>query len=155
MWGSTIPTVYYGFYCDPRLQKLYWTMISALAIACAVITLNPRFRRPELRPYRAAMYTGLGLSAMIFIVHGIMKYGWSMQNQRMSLSWMGLMTAFNLVGAVTYAARVPERWHPRKYDNWGSSHQVLHISVILAAVAHMIGLFRAFDFLHTHGVICD
>ena len=27
MWGSTIPTVYYGFYCDPRLQKLYWTMV--------------------------------------------------------------------------------------------------------------------------------
>ena len=27
MWGSTIPTVYYGFYCDPPLQKLYCTMV--------------------------------------------------------------------------------------------------------------------------------
>ena len=27
MWGSTIPSVYYGYYCDPTLQKLYWTMV--------------------------------------------------------------------------------------------------------------------------------
>lgn len=25
--GSFIPSVYYGFYCDPHLQKLYWTMV--------------------------------------------------------------------------------------------------------------------------------
>ena len=25
--GSFIPSVYYGFYCDPYLQKLYWTMV--------------------------------------------------------------------------------------------------------------------------------
>ena len=27
MWGSTIPTVYYGFYCDQNLQILYCTMV--------------------------------------------------------------------------------------------------------------------------------
>ena len=27
MWGSTIPCVYYGFYCDPKLQKIYWSMV--------------------------------------------------------------------------------------------------------------------------------
>lgn len=31
MWGSTIPTVYYGFYCNPELQKLYCTMVWAHA----------------------------------------------------------------------------------------------------------------------------
>jgi len=29
MWGSTIPSVYYGFYCDPELQKLYWSVVSS------------------------------------------------------------------------------------------------------------------------------
>ena len=28
MWGSTIPSVYYGFYCDPELQRLYWLVVS-------------------------------------------------------------------------------------------------------------------------------
>lgn len=28
MWGSTIPTVYYGFYRDQHLQRCYWAMVS-------------------------------------------------------------------------------------------------------------------------------
>lgn len=80
--------------------------VSALAIACAVTTLNPMFRHPSLRPYRAVMYTGLGLSAIIFTVHGIMIHGWSMQNKRMSLDWMALMASLNFIGAFAYAVRV-------------------------------------------------
>ncbi|CZT07732.1 related to membrane proteins, contain hemolysin III domain [Rhynchosporium graminicola] len=106
MWGSTIPSVYYGFYCDLELQKLYWSVVSVLAIACIATTLNPKFRHPRLRPYRAAMYSGLGLSAIVFIIHGLLLHGWELQNRRMSLSWMGLMGALNLIGAAAYAARV-------------------------------------------------
>ena len=25
--GSFVPSVYYGFYCDPNLQKVYWAMV--------------------------------------------------------------------------------------------------------------------------------
>ena len=32
MWGSTIPTVYYGFYCDKKLQVLYCTMVRLAAL---------------------------------------------------------------------------------------------------------------------------
>ena len=123
MWGSTIPTVYYGFFSNPELQRAYWTMvgtsilitqtdklntkqISVLALGCIIATLNPRFRHPTLRPYRAAMYSGLGLSAIIFIAHGILIYGWTIEYQRMSLGWMGLMMVLNLIGAIVYATRV-------------------------------------------------
>jgi len=27
MWGSAIPSVYYGFHNDPHLQKVYWAMV--------------------------------------------------------------------------------------------------------------------------------
>ena len=134
MWGSTIPSVYYGFYCDPHLQRLYWSVVSdtylqmrrdtvsnsapidtwfdriiqvtILAAACFYTTVNPSFRQPKFRPYRAAMYTGLGLSALIFITHGLAIHGWEIQNRRMSLNWMGLMANFNLIGAAAYAFRV-------------------------------------------------
>ena len=33
MWGSTIPTDYYGFYCEPTLQKVYWMMVG-LSLIC-------------------------------------------------------------------------------------------------------------------------
>jgi adiponectin receptor len=52
------------------------------------------------------MYAGLGLSAIVFIIHGLMIHGWEIQNHRMSLGWMGLMGALNLIGAAAYAARV-------------------------------------------------
>ena len=33
MWGSTIPSIYYGFYCDPNLQILYWLVVSDCLIS--------------------------------------------------------------------------------------------------------------------------
>lgn len=80
--------------------------VCVLATLCAVATLHPRFRHPTLRPYRSVMYAGLGLSAVVFVVHGVLLHGWEVQNRRMSIDWMILMALFNLVGAVTYAVRV-------------------------------------------------
>lgn len=68
--------------------------------------MHPKFRHPSIRPYRAAMYAGLGLSALIFTTHGIWKFGWETQMGRMSLDRMFLMATLNLIGAVIYAARV-------------------------------------------------
>ena len=134
MWGSTIPSVYYGLYCDPHLQKLYWSLfndlylhmrqrsvldsaeidtwsdrlvqVTILAAACLYTTVNPSFCQPKFRPYRAAMYTALGLSALICVTHGLAIHGWEIQNRRMSLNWMGLMATSNLIGAAAYALRV-------------------------------------------------
>lgn len=52
------------------------------------------------------MYASLGLSALVFVVHGLVLYGWEVQRQRMGLGWMGLMAGLNLTGAVVYATRV-------------------------------------------------
>jgi adiponectin receptor len=49
IWGSTVPSIYYGFYCDPNLQKLYWAVVSVLAVVCTIATLTPKFRHPTLR----------------------------------------------------------------------------------------------------------
>ena len=112
MWGSTVPSIYYGFYCDPKLQRVYWANVSVLAAGCVVATLHPKFRHPTMRPYRSLMYAGLGLSAIVFMVHGLLKHGWELQRMRMSLDWMMLMAGFNLTGAVTYAARVSNSSFP-------------------------------------------
>jgi adiponectin receptor len=52
------------------------------------------------------MYAGLGLSALVFIIHRLLIHGWEIQKHRMSLKYMGLMGALNLIGAATYAAGV-------------------------------------------------
>ena len=38
--GSFIPSVYYGFHCDPHLQKLYWTMVCSSAAVYSKLSLN-------------------------------------------------------------------------------------------------------------------
>lgn len=88
------------------MYNTYRVQVTTLAAACVATTLNPKFRHSRLRPFRAAMFSGLGLSAVVFIVHGLVIHGWETQKHRMSLGWMGLMSALNLIGAAAYATRV-------------------------------------------------
>ncbi|KAF2008555.1 Hly-III related protein [Aaosphaeria arxii CBS 175.79] len=154
MWGATIPSVYYGFHCELRLQMQYWLVISMLALACATATLHPRFRHPTLRKYRAVMYSSLGFSSVIFVIHGLILYGWERQMKRMSLDWMAATASFNVMGAIAYAIRIPERWSPYTFDFFGSSHQILHVMVIISGLAHMMGLLRALDYIKVHETHC-
>lgn len=80
--------------------------VTILALACVYGTLSPTFRKPAYRAYRAGMFASLGLSALGFVTHGLLKYGWETQRLRMSLDWMIIMAACNFVGAFTYATRV-------------------------------------------------
>jgi len=124
MWTASLPTIYYGFICNSRLRDFYWVFvrvqktnfwvrdsnhrcqISAVAVACITVTLNSRFSSPSYRTYRAALYASLGLTALVFVFHGIMIYGLAIQRQRMSLDWMIWMGTFNAIGAIFYAAGV-------------------------------------------------
>jgi adiponectin receptor len=155
IWGSTVPSVYYGFYCDPHLQNLYWAVVSVLAVVCTIATLSPKFRHPTLRPYRTAMYASLGLSAMVFIIHGLIIHGWEIQNQRMSLTYMLTTAMLNILAAVVYAARIPERWHQLRYDIYGCSHQIFHFIVVFAGLIYMFGLLSAFGFIHSQAHLCS
>lgn len=148
MWGATIPTVYYGFHDDITLRNTYWAVVSVLAGICCIMTMNPKFRTPIFRPYRSITYAALGLSAITFVIHAIVLRGFAEANRRMSLDWMGLMGALNLIGAATYGTRLPEKLRPGRFDLYGSSHQILHFMVIFAGLAHMFGLLRAFRYYH-------
>ncbi|KAH8603016.1 hemolysin-III related-domain-containing protein [Bisporella sp. PMI_857] len=133
IWGSTVPLVYYGFYCDQNLQKLYWAVVFILSV----------FRHSTLRLYRTAMYAFLGLSAIVFITHGLIIYGWEVQKHSMSLVYMLITALLNLLGAVVYVARIPERYH-----------QIFHCIVVFDSFIHMSGLLSAFNFIHSQAQLC-
>ncbi|KAM0714819.1 hypothetical protein Q7P37_009283 [Cladosporium fusiforme] len=154
MWGAGIPTIYYGFPCDPHLRLTYWGTTSFTALCCTFLTLSPRFGSPQFRHWRATLYAGFGLSSILFIVHGLILYGWEVQKNRMSLVWMGWMATANLLGAATYAARIPERWAPFTFDTWGASHQVLHVAVMIAAWLHFHGLMQTFRLSRDTSDLC-
>jgi adiponectin receptor len=88
--GSFFPTIYYGFYCFPQLQKIYWTMVESL-----INRTNRRFRPSGLslpllllminsllmlggipftdlfnhRPIRAGLFVAMGLSGLFPVAH--------------------------------------------------------------------------------------
>ncbi|KAL7268933.1 hypothetical protein RUND412_008421 [Rhizina undulata] len=153
--GSFVSSVYYGFYCHPALMWRYCIMITLLGIACSAVSIIPAFRTPKYRPFRASMFVGMGLSAILPVFHGLEVFGVEALQARMGLNWVLLQGSLYVLGAGIYAARMPERWTPGKYDLYGSSHQIFHFLVVAAACSHLVGLVKAFDYLHgIDGGVC-
>ena len=146
IWGSTIPNAHFGHYCAPALQHFYWNFATLCALLCALATLHPRFRTPRGRKIRVFLYMLLGASAFVPAVHGVILYGYEEQDLRMGLSRFIGLGVLNGSGAAIYGARIPERWWPRKFDVWGSSHQIMHVLVMAGAWCYGVGLVRAFEF---------
>ncbi|KAH7139535.1 hemolysin-III related-domain-containing protein [Dendryphion nanum] len=149
IWGSFIPVLYYCFQSEPQLIYRYWTMISTLAVGTSTACVHPKFRTPALRPFRALMFVLMGLSAVAPVLHGLRIYGLEHMRNSVGLDWVVLQGALYILGAVIYAARIPEKLKPGTFDIWGSSHQIFHVLVVLAAGSHLIGLVKAFDFEHS------
>ncbi|KAH9909215.1 hemolysin III family channel protein [Xylariomycetidae sp. FL2044] len=147
--GSYVPALYYGFSCHRRLMAAYLGAICVLGAACAVVSWVERFRTPAWRPYRAAVFVGLGASGVVPVAHALSLYGYRALDDRMGLGWVLLEGALYIFGAFLYAARWPERTSPGTYDIWGSSHQLFHVLIVLAAAAHLTGMVKAFDYHHS------
>ncbi|KAJ4389712.1 hypothetical protein N0V93_007184 [Gnomoniopsis smithogilvyi] len=146
--GSYMPAMYYGFYCLPELMEVYLSAIWILGLGCLTVSWFERFRTPAWRPYRALMFVCLGVSGVVPVVHGITVYGYQELNERMGLSWVIFQGFLYILGAFIYAIRWPERLFPRTFDIWGSSHQIFHVLILMAAAAHLYGMVKAFDFHH-------
>ncbi|KAH8887123.1 mPR-typeG-protein-coupled receptor, partial [Thozetella sp. PMI_491] len=149
MWGACIPQIYYGFWENPGLCRFYWTTSTLLCLGSAGVTVHPKFRTPAYRTRRAIMYTSLGLTAIVYVLHGILLHGWQVQNLRMSLMWELLTASLFILGATLYALRIPERWYPLRFDVCGASHQIFHFMVLFGGLAHTMGLVKAC--MHVHG----
>ncbi|KAG5980363.1 hypothetical protein E4U55_004103 [Claviceps digitariae] len=149
--GSYVPAMYYGFYCKPLLMSTYLYLICSLGAGCGIVSWVERFRTPEWRAYRASMFIGLGLSGVVPVIHGMSIYGYSGLEHRMSISWVIAQGGMYILGAVLYAMRWPERSSPGSFDIWGSSHQIFHMFVLLAAATHFYGMSKAFDNHHALG----
>ncbi|KAF8609920.1 HlyIII-domain-containing protein [Ceratobasidium sp. AG-I] len=159
--GSFYPCVYYGFYCDPYLQALYIGSITVAGLGAAYVVLSPHYATPAYRWARTSVFLTLGLTAIVPVIHGLWLYGFLRLRNEMGLLWLVASGASYVVGALIYASRWPERWHPGRFDYFGASHQIFHVCVVLAALAHyMVSstscVTTAFE--HRHGLhkgLCD
>jgi adiponectin receptor len=111
--------------------------------------VSPSFRRPEWRALRAALFVAMGLSAVVPMLHGLAVHGHAHLRRTISLHWLVAQGALYIAGAGLYAARVPERLWPGRFDLFCNSHQIFHLFVVAAAAVHLRGVVLAFHTKHT------
>lgn len=138
--GSSVPWLYYGFYCHYQPKVIYLVGICTLGIATILVSLLDKFSKPEWRPFRAGIFASFGLSSVIPAIHYGFLEGWFNKVSQKSLGWLVLMGVLYIAGATLYAVRVPERFFPGKFDIWLHSHQIFHVFVISAALVHFHGV---------------
>jgi adiponectin receptor len=49
----------------------------------------------------------------------------------------------------------PEKWFRCYFDIFGASHQILHVLVVLAALAHTMGLLQMMAWVKAHPNVCS
>lgn len=148
LWGTTVASTHFGFRCEPALERMYSTIATLCAALCAVATLHSAFSGRTGRRVRTVVYLLLGLSSFLPIIHGIGLHGLAEHDRRMSFKYYLGLGACHGTGAMLYAARIPERWYPRRFDILGSSHQLMHMSVVCGAVCYGVGILKAFKLWH-------
>ncbi|KAL4794678.1 hemolysin-III related-domain-containing protein [Aspergillus venezuelensis] len=153
--GTCLSGFYYGLREHITLLYFYWIMILLIGALCTVVALSPTFHTPAWRPLRATTFVSLGLFSLIPILHGIYLYGFKELEKRMGLRWSFVQGFFYILGCVIFASRVPERWHPGRYDTFGASHQVFHLCALAAAASQLKALLLAFDYLHSSSLMAD
>ncbi|GAA5860768.1 hypothetical protein JCM5353_003115 [Sporobolomyces roseus] len=146
--GTFVPATHYGFFCDPHLRNLYIGLIYTASAATIYVVISPNARTPAFRRIRTWLFISLGLSAVLPVGHAIHRYGLEAASANIALFWLALGGAFYIVGALLYAERTPERFSPGRFDFFGSSHQIFHILICLAAWSHFTCITEGFRYHH-------
>ncbi|GAA5850188.1 hypothetical protein JCM8547_001036 [Rhodosporidiobolus lusitaniae] len=146
--GTFVPLVHYGFFCDPHLRNFYISLIYTFSAVTIGTVIAPHARTPEYRRFRTFLFIVLGASAVFPIGHAVLRYGLEGASAAVSLPWVVLGGLLYIVGALLYAERYPERFRPGRFCFFGSSHQIFHVLILLAAVAHWCGIAEAFRYWH-------
>lgn len=145
MWGSGMSATHFAFHCQPAQRNVYFALLTVVAFGCGLFTLRPKFRQPAYRTTRFLMYVALGASLFLPVTHGLLSYGPADLEEMMDLGSFFGLGAINFSGAAIYAARIPERWFPAKFDLVGQSHNWMHVLVLTGALVRLRGLLQVIE----------
>ena len=152
--GSSIPCLYYSYYCSQFPRYFHTTIVIILCVACMCVSLWEKFTTPQYRTLRTLVFVTFGLYGVIPAVEVIYREGWEVASSAYSTNWLISMGLIYIAGASLYAARIPERFSPGHFDICLHSHQIFHVAVIIAAWVHYDGLLNMISYRLNIGVEC-
>ncbi|KAF2494612.1 mPR-like GPCR protein [Lophium mytilinum] len=143
--GSFISGIYVGFYCEPNLQKIYWSMIGTLCFVTGFAGVNPRLQGKKWRFVRLLAFVATGFSAFAPIIHAASIFPYEQLDKQAGLRYYYLEGLLIIIGVAFYATHFPESRKPEKFDIWGASHQIFHLFIVFGVFVHLYGVLHAFE----------
>ncbi|GMI89147.1 heptahelical transmembrane protein2 [Hibiscus trionum] len=142
---SFFAPIYYTFFCHPYSCLFYLASISVLGVLAIITLLSPTLSTARYRNFRASLFLAMGFSGVIPAAHAVSLH-WGHPHIFVSLGYEVVMAFLYAAGAAFYTSRIPERWKPGAFDIAGHSHQIFHVFVVLAALAHSVATLVIMDF---------
>lgn len=96
------------------------------------IIAHPDYNGPDYRNMRGILFISMGLAAVFPILHLIVVHGIKHCYQKMYVLELVILGGTYIFGAYLYVKRFPEKDFPGKFDMIGSSHNILHLCVVIA-----------------------
>lgn len=126
-----------------------------LGIGGTILPWHPTFNRIDMAWARVAFYVTLALTGFVpfFQLSWTRGMQWTTQFYTPILKSVGVY----FLGAILYAAKVPERWCPGMFDYLGGSHNIWHLAVLGGILFHYLAMqeFFAQAFLMAEGGSCS
>jgi adiponectin receptor len=152
--GSSITWLYFGFYCEFYHKITYISAMSVLGDLTIILTMMEKINGPEYRTFRASLFVGLGLTSALPVMHLMYVHGLEYVIEKGALYNFLIASALYATGTCLYAARIPERFLPGKFDIWFQSHQIFHILVVAAAFVFYFGISDMATYRLVHDPHC-
>lgn len=133
--SSFFAPIFYIFSDRPYWRLFYLSSVTLLGAAAVVTLLAPSLSAGRSRSFRATLFLCMGFSGVVPATHAVVLH-WDQPQVLVALVYEAVMGIFYGVGALIYVVRIPERWRPGAFDIVGHSHQIFHVFVVAAALAH-------------------
>ncbi|KAF8967226.1 hypothetical protein BGZ46_000194 [Entomortierella lignicola] len=130
-------------------------MITIIGAAVIVVVVRPEFRGHKYRWIRSCLFLAMGLSAIFPVIHAVILYGIPLAKNAIAVEYMAWMGFSYVFGTLLYGSRTPERLFPGKFDNFGASHQIFHVCVLVGVFVHFLGVTKAMAFWHGSNHSCS
>ncbi|XP_033975123.1 progestin and adipoQ receptor family member 4 [Trematomus bernacchii] len=138
---GALPIIHITLFCYPLLRQaalLAYTLLSAYGIYCAT-TARTNILRLQAFIWQA-MFRFL---LFLFRVFG------SGVGSPHSLRLFVIMDTLAVVGGLVNIIQIPERFVPGLFDNWGNSHQIMHVMVVCSIIYLHWGTLEDFEWIKT------
>lgn len=132
--SSILSTEWTAFYCEPVSRAVYMSLTIFLGIAGSILPWRESFNRVDMAWFRVCFYVSLGATGFAPVVQ--LAYSRGTEWTFYFYAPIAKSIMVYLTGAVIYAAQVPEKWWPGKFDYAGASHNIWHLAVLGGILFH-------------------